>query len=100
MADIAFETPDKRLSIAALICVSVSLLAYIASVLVAFRIIQTDTTVGLVLTLIGIVPLLAGAILLRISTSRKSGSSKMNKITNAFVVASALIIFAKIFIGV
>ena len=100
MANAAFETPNKGLSIAALICESVSLLAYIASVLVAFRIIQTDTTLGLVLTLIGIVPLLAGAILLRISASRKSGSSKMNKITNALVVVSALIILSKIFFGV
>ena len=100
MADIPFETPDKRLSIGALVCESVSLLVYIASALVAFRVVQTDTTVELVLSLIGIVLLLAGAVLLLISNSRKTGSYKMNKISTAFVVACAVIVLAKIFFGV
>lgn len=100
MADIAFETPDKRLFITALICESISLIVYIASALVAFNVIQTVTTVELVLSLIGIVFLLAGAVFLLISNSRKTGSSKMNKISTAFVVICAVIVLAKIFFGV
>lgn len=99
MEDIAFETPDKRLSIGALVCESVSLLVYVVSALVAFRVIQTDTTIELVLSLIGIIFLLAGAVLLLISNSRKTGSSKMNKISTAFVVICAVIVIAKIFLG-
>ncbi|HJJ38540.1 MAG TPA: hypothetical protein O0X42_00250 [Methanocorpusculum sp.] len=100
MAGVEFETPDKRLSVIALICEAISLIAYIASALVAFNVIQAVSTVDVVFSLIGIVFLLGGAVLILISNSRKIGSSKMNKISTALVVICAVIVIAKIFLGV
>ncbi|HJJ30653.1 MAG TPA: hypothetical protein O0X97_00215 [Methanocorpusculum sp.] len=100
MQSIHFETPDKRLSVIALVCESVSLLVYIASAVIAFGVIHTDPKIELVLSLVGIVLLLGGAVLILISNSRKTGSSKMNKISTAFVVICAVIVLAKIFSGV
>ncbi|HJJ38864.1 MAG TPA: hypothetical protein O0X42_01895 [Methanocorpusculum sp.] len=100
MVTTSFETPNKALSIAALICTGISLLLYIIRLCsVTFMVIPLDITLISPLTIAAFVMMVIGIVVLCISMAKKSGSSKMNNIAEILIALCALCALISIFLS-
>ncbi|HJJ27491.1 MAG TPA: hypothetical protein O0W95_05340 [Methanocorpusculum sp.] len=100
MVTSSFETPNKILSAAALVCTGIALLLYIIRLCaVTFMVLPLDITLISPITIAAFVMMVIGIILLCVSMAKKIGSSKMNNAAEILIALCAVCALISIFLA-
>lgn len=100
MVTSSFETPNKILSIAALVCMGAALLLYVIRLCsVTFMLIPLDITLVSPITIAAFVMMVLGIVFLCVSMAKKLGSSKMNNVSEILVALCAVCALISIFLA-